>query len=110
MSSNIRSYPYNLDESTFIFRGIGSDISFLFHFSMKRHIWGYSVCLCPIKKTPGLYGIEFKQILYIPKNRYSFAVIMDVIQLIYAISLVPFLRLDSSFSRSEGKRRSILQI
>ena len=21
------------------------------------HIWGYSVCLCPIKRTPGLYGL-----------------------------------------------------
>ena len=29
------SRSYHLDESTFIFRGIGSDFSFLFHFSMK---------------------------------------------------------------------------
>ena len=21
---------------------------------LRRHIWGYSVCLCPIKRTPGL--------------------------------------------------------
>ena len=21
---------------------------------LRRHIWGYSVCLCPIKGTPGL--------------------------------------------------------
>ena len=29
------SHPYHLDESTFIYRGIRSDFSFLFHFSMK---------------------------------------------------------------------------
>ena len=23
-----------------------------------RHIWGYSVCLCPIKMTAGLYGLN----------------------------------------------------
>ena len=28
-------HPYHLDESTFIFRDIRSDFSFLFHFSMK---------------------------------------------------------------------------
>ena len=29
------SNPYNFDESTFILRGIRSNVSFLFHFSMK---------------------------------------------------------------------------
>ena len=24
---------------------------------LQRHICGYSVCLCPIKRTPGLYGL-----------------------------------------------------
>ena len=66
-------HPYHLDESTFLSRGIRSNFSFLFHFSMKFMsakrialdgtprsaaspvIWGYSVCLCPIKRTPGLY-------------------------------------------------------
>ena len=24
---------------------------------LRRHIWGYSVCLCPIKRMPGLYGL-----------------------------------------------------
>ena len=64
------SHHYQLDESTVIFRGVRSDIYFLSHFSMKflqanriaqigrgilrRHIWGYSVCLCPIKGTLGL--------------------------------------------------------
>ena len=24
---------------------------------LRRYIWGYSVCLCPIKRTPGLYGL-----------------------------------------------------
>ena len=25
---------------------------------LRRHIWGYSVCLCPIKGTSGLYGLK----------------------------------------------------
>ena len=33
--TNGLSHPYQLDESTFIFRGIGSNFSFLLHFSMK---------------------------------------------------------------------------
>ena len=33
--TNGLSHPYDLDESTFFLRGIGSNISFLFHFSMK---------------------------------------------------------------------------
>ena len=28
-------HPYQMDESTFIFRGSGGDFSFLFHFSMN---------------------------------------------------------------------------
>ena len=47
--------------------------SFLFHFSMefvkanrtapdgtRRHILGYSVCPCPIKRMPGVYGLKKK--------------------------------------------------
>ena len=33
--TNGLSHPYHFDESTFIFRGIGSNFSFLFHFSKK---------------------------------------------------------------------------
>ena len=64
------AHYYHLGESTH-FEGhdhIRSDFDFLFHFSTKflsanriapdgkprRHIWNYSVCLCPIKRTPGL--------------------------------------------------------
>ena len=25
----------------------------------QRHIWGYSVCQCPIKRIPGLYGLKY---------------------------------------------------
>ena len=62
--------PYHLDESTFISRDVGRNVSFLFHFSVKfvkanriapdgtpRHIWGYFVSLCPIKMTPSQYGL-----------------------------------------------------
>ena len=61
------SHPYQLDESTFIFRGIRSIFSFLFHFLVKiikskqnipRWDAAFSVCLCPIKRTPGLYGLS----------------------------------------------------
>ena len=34
-ATNGLSHPYQMDESTFIFRGIRNDFSFLFHFSMK---------------------------------------------------------------------------
>ena len=36
--TNGLSHSYYLDESTFNFRGIGRDVSFLFHFSMKFKI------------------------------------------------------------------------
>ena len=65
-------HPYHLDESTFILRDVRSNFSFLFHFSMKfmsakriapdgtlrlwRHIWAYSVCLCPIKGRRAYMG------------------------------------------------------
>ena len=25
---------------------------------MRRHIWGYAVCLCPTKRMPGLYELK----------------------------------------------------
>ena len=72
--TNGLSHLYHLDESTSIFRGIRSNFSFLFNFSIKimsanrkapdgtpilpRHILGYSVRLCPIKSMPGLYGLK----------------------------------------------------
>ena len=34
--TNGLSHPYHLDESSFIFRGIGKFFSFLFHFSVKN--------------------------------------------------------------------------
>ena len=59
----------HLDESIFHVRGIMGYASFLFHFSMKclkanriapygtlciavLHL-GYSICMCPVKGTPG---------------------------------------------------------
>ena len=67
------SHHYHLEESTFIFRGVRSDFYFFISFFdeislckqnsprwdmgrrvLRRHIWGYSVCLCPTKGTPGL--------------------------------------------------------
>ena len=68
------SHYYHLGESTLIFRGFGCNFESLFHFSMKFlyasriaadgtprlrcHIWGYSVCLCLIKGTPGLNELK----------------------------------------------------
>ena len=73
--TNGHSHPYQMGEPTFNFRGIRSDFSF--HFSMKfisanriallrRHIWGYSVCLCPIKRTQSLYGLIQELFNYLP--------------------------------------------
>ena len=63
-------------ESSFVLRGVRSDS----HFSMKvlcanriapdwcrllrRHIWGYVACLCPIKGTPGLHEIILQRFTY----------------------------------------------
>ena len=69
--TNGLSLLYHLDESIFRFRGIRSISFFIENYVSKqksprcdaaflrRHIWGYSVCLCPIKRTPGLYGLTF---------------------------------------------------
>ena len=72
------SHHYQLGESTFIFRGVRSDFYVLSHFTIKflcanritpdgtplgrrilrRHIWGYAVCLCPTKRTSGLNELK----------------------------------------------------
>ena len=49
------SHHYNFDESTFIFRGVGSD--YYFHLIFSMEFLCYSVCLCPTKRTPDLYEI-----------------------------------------------------
>ena len=36
--TNGLSHPYHLDESTFIFRAMGSNFSFLFHFSSANRM------------------------------------------------------------------------
>ena len=43
--TNGLSHPYHLDEPTFIFR-------------MRCLICGYTVCLCPINRTPGVFGLS----------------------------------------------------
>ena len=49
--------PYHLDESNLIWEGGASGVSFHFNFMsanfchvLRRHIWGYSVCLMSHKK------------------------------------------------------------
>ena len=40
---------------------------------LRRHIWGYSVCLCPLKSSPGLYGLlepRHEKILFCLLPRY----------------------------------------
>ena len=60
------SHSYYLGESILILRGFRCDFKILIHFWMKflqanrispdgtPHIWGYSVCLCPTKRVPGI--------------------------------------------------------
>ena len=72
--TNELSKPLHLDESIFILRGIGSNFFIFISFfdenpvsKQKSPGWdtgfcgvtpgGYSVCLCPIKRTTGLYGL-----------------------------------------------------
>ena len=69
--TNGLSHPYQLDESTYIFRGIGINFS-LFgenHVTKKNSSrWDAAFCgvtsgailfACPIKMTPGLYGLIY---------------------------------------------------
>ena len=83
------SHPYHLDESIVIFRGVRSNFSFLFHFSMKilsanriapdgaprlrRHIWGYSVCLCR-KKDARLIWVKRTLVLNPVNIHFSFSI------------------------------------
>ena len=91
--TNGLSHPYHLDESTFIFRGIGSTVFlllFFFSFSDEVHLskqnsprWdaafcgvapgSYSVCLCLIKRMPGLYEPRHEKtgFLHMRKQRRS---------------------------------------
>ena len=53
------SHPYHLDESSFILRGARSNFLFLFHFFYENNLSKHnSVCLCLIKRTPGIYGLS----------------------------------------------------
>ena len=77
--TNEFTHHCHLEESTVIFKGIRIDFRFLFHFSMKilfanriapdgtprsaASHRGYAVCLCPTKRTPGLY-----ELIQIPKQ------------------------------------------
>ena len=66
--TNGLSHPYHLDEPTSIFGGIGIIFDHDLRkqnsprlnaaFLRRRPIWGYFVCLCPIKRTTGLYGLS----------------------------------------------------
>ena len=63
--TNGLSHPYHLDESTFSFRGIGNIIFISISFFDEIHVskqnsprWNAAFCLCPIKRTQGLYGLR----------------------------------------------------
>ena len=69
--TNGLSHTYQMDESTFILRGSGREFFFYFNFIFDEYhvskqnspnspIWGQSVSLCSIKRTPGLYGLKAK--------------------------------------------------
>ena len=68
------SHHYQLDESTFIFRGVRCDFYFLSHFSMNflcansiaPNGTPRSVCLCPTKEMPGLYELTTKSYINHP--------------------------------------------
>ena len=89
------SHPYHLDESTFIFRGIGSNFSFLFNFSMKiklpnrialdgtpRFASSYLGLFClPVsrKKDARLIWVKVNGILYQPHLLFACSVILHVL-------------------------------
>ena len=74
--TNGLSHPYHLDESTFIFRGIGRIFSFLFHFSVKNmlanriapdaelrfaasHLGQFRLPMMSHKNGARLYGLKY---------------------------------------------------
>ena len=73
--TNGLSHPYHLDESTFVFRGVESNVSLSFLFSMKfmsasriaadgmQHFAASHLGLFCLpmshKRTPGLYGLTW---------------------------------------------------
>ena len=66
------SNSFQMGESIIIFRGIRSNFSSFDENHVRiapdgsprfaAHIWHYSVYLCPIKRTPGLYGLIFSSV------------------------------------------------
>ena len=62
--TNGLSHPSHLDESNVIFKGTRCDFSFFDenYFSKQNNlrwdIWGYSVCICPIKKDARLIWVN----------------------------------------------------
>ena len=55
------AHHYHLGESTFILEASGviffSKQTVWPKMETPRHIWGYTVCLCPMKRMPGLYEL-----------------------------------------------------
>ena len=49
---------------------------------LRRHIWGYSVCLCPIKRTPVLNELSTEPIVKI-EAYYLYRQFIDIIMLIF---------------------------
>ena len=50
---------------------------------LRRPIWGYSVCLCPIKKPPGVYGLNFFPEV---RSSYCFALFSLISCLTYTVN------------------------
>ena len=75
--TNGLSYPYHLDESIFILGSSGVFFIFISFFDENQKsnqnsrslIWGYSVCLFPIKRTPGLNELRSAMYGHDQKNR-----------------------------------------
>ena len=45
---------------------------------LRRHIWGYSVCLCPIKGTPGLNELIIKPAFLLKSRAIAFLFSLDL--------------------------------
>ena len=80
---------------------------------LRRHIWGYSVCLCPIKGTPGLNELTSIPPLRILRNSYLSDIKAGHPGLFQPFSQVVFLYSRLSFKYCQwygsGKYTSILK-
>ena len=69
---------------------------------LRRHIWGYSVCLCPIKRTPDLYGFRYVQLLILASKLIAYFLLFSSVKV--ASLPIPYASFANVISQLAGFR------